>query len=185
LPDAQSALAVPGVTRGPLAAVPRWFRGERVVEVVTTRRRLPLEPAAAWHGIQFYEDIPGKPPLTLRLSIPAPVRTRGTKSEPGSLVECDYDGGSLVKRITEVEPGVALRFEVVEQRLGIEQFATAMGGHYELTAVPGGTEVAVATRYATCLRPRWLWRPLERLVAGSLHRYVLRGIGAQRPPAHQ
>lgn len=169
------------VQRGPLASLPRWFRGERVVEVVTTRRLLNLDPDAVWRGIQFYEDIPGKPPLTLRLSMPHPIRTRGTKSEPGSLVECDYEGGSLVKRITSVEPAAALRFEVVEQRLGIEHFATALGGHYELRAVPGGTQVEVATRYATSLHPRWLWRPWERLVAGSLHRYVLRGIGAQNP----
>jgi hypothetical protein len=87
-----------------------------------------------------------------------------------------YEDGYLTKRITAVEPGELLRFEVVEQQLGIEKSFRAHEGSYELREVPTGTAVTLTTRYAGSLWPRFLWRPVERYFGHKFHLYVLRGM---------
>src|SRR5579875_447033 len=67
-------------------------------------------------------------------------------------------------------------FDVVEQRLGIEGCVIAQEGSYEVGRGPGGSDVILTTQYRTFLHPRWLWRPLERMVARSLHLHNLRAV---------
>ena len=52
----------------------------------------------------------------------------------------------------------------------------ARGGSYELRANGAGTEIVASTHYTTYLRPRWIWRPAEKMVMGQLHGHVLRGM---------
>jgi len=145
---------------------------------VATTLRFDAPPDAVWRGIRFYEDVPGRAPLVLRLFVPAPVRTQGNKMEAGSRILCTYDGGDLVKRMTAVEPPSSLRFEVLEQRLGIESLLSTARGSYEIRAAGAGSEVVLTTHYCGHLRPRWLWRPFERFLAHRLHRHILHGMRA-------
>ena len=108
--------------------------------------------------------------------MPKPMRTEGEKTQAGQIVHCVYDGGHLVKRIIAVEPPHRMAFDVLEQRLGIEGCVIAQEGAYEVNRVPGGSEVVLTTQYRTFLHPRWLWRPLERMVAKSLHLHILHAI---------
>jgi hypothetical protein len=95
----------------------------------------------------------------------------------GAIVRCTYDRGYLVKRITAVEAPRHLRFEVAEQRLGIESCVRTSQGAYELRAAPeGGTEVALTTYYEGRWRPRVLWRAIERYVGHRVHRHILLGM---------
>ena len=98
----------------------------------------------------------------------------------GATVECSYSRGSLRKRITVLERPRLVRFEVIEQNLGVERCVTTVEGSYEIRSNGGGSEVALTTKYRGHLRPRWLWRPLERLLAHRLHRHILAGMGANR-----
>ena len=133
-----------------------------------------------WRRIAFYEDIPQRPSFFLRMLAPVPVRTSKPGLQAGALVDCTYtEGGTLTKRITVVEPPSLLRFEVVDQCLGIESFVRTIEGSYEVTATPAGSEVALTTVYRGSLRPRWLWRAPERWLAGQLHQHILRGMGAR------
>jgi hypothetical protein len=50
------------------------------------------------------------------------------------------------------------------------------GGSYEFRADGTGSRVVLATLYSGHLRPRWLWRPLERFLAHRLHRHILDGM---------
>ena len=45
-----------------------------------------------------------------------------------------------------------------------------------LREVPGGTEVCIATNYASTKRPRWFWKPLETFVCHLFHRFLLRSM---------
>lgn len=36
--------------------------------------------------------------------------------------------------------------------------------------------IFLTTNYSAYLHPRWLWRPLEKLVTAQLHHHVLRGM---------
>jgi hypothetical protein len=124
----------------------------------------------------FYEDVPHDPVSILRLILPQPVCSEGDKLHVGGVVRCTYRRGHLLKRITAAEVAQHLRFEVIEHRLGIERFAEARQGMYELRAIPGGTDVALTTLYEGRMGPRAIWRPFERFVCHRVHRHILLGM---------
>jgi len=156
----------------------RLFRPSRSIDVVTTTARFDAAPDDVWQRMMFYEEVPHRPSLLLRTFLPAPVRTQGGSKKVGTFVECTYSRGGLTKRITVLERPRLVRFEVLEQNLGIERCMTTVEGSYEFRADGLATEVALTTQYHGHLRPRWLWQPLERLLAHRLHRHILDGMGA-------
>lgn len=159
----------------------RLFAREAVSEVIVTRIHLDASPETVWNRIMFYEEVPGLPPFLLRTFMPHPVRTDGEKTEIGARVQCVYKGGNLVKRITDIKPPRLIQFEVIEQCLGIEGCVIAQGGSYEILHGGDGSEVVLTTKYMAYLRPRYLWRPLEKLVAGQLHQHILNGMRSCLP----
>jgi Polyketide cyclase / dehydrase and lipid transport len=154
------------------------FAGEAVSETAATRGHVDAGPQAVWNLIMLYEEVPDRPPFLLRTLLPLPVRTAGDKTRVGATVRCAYAGGELVKRITAVQPPHCLRFEVIGQRLGIEGCTRTVGGSYQIHGSGDATEVVLTTHYEAFLHPRWLWRPLEKLVVSQLHGHILRGVTA-------
>jgi len=159
-----------------------------VSESFATRFHFDATQETVWARFMFYEEVPGRPPLLLRMLLPHPVATKGDKGRVGALVQCVYKGGNLVKRITVVEPPRLVQFEVIEQHLGIERRVITLGGSCEIRRAGNGADVVLTTIYRGYLRPRWLWRNLERLLIGQLHRHILNGMRAaiaQKSPALQ
>jgi len=149
------------------------------VDDAVTRLTMRATPDEAWKAVVFFEDVPQRPGLLLRMLLPVPQRTSKPPLSVGAIVACTYSGGrTIAKRITAVEPPSLLRFEVVAQDLGIESWVTTVEGSYAIRACEGGAEIALTTRYRGRLRPRWLWRAPERWVAGALHRHILRAMDA-------
>lgn len=165
----------------------RWFSGRPVVETVETAEDWDSGVEAVWRSMVTYEEVEVPPPLLLTLLLPAPVRTEGDKRIRGAHVECIYRSGSLVKRMTAVEPPARMEFDVLDQELGIEDCARAISGGYRITASGSGSRVALTTRYLASLHPRWLWRPVEHYLAHRLHRHVLGGMRSAmaRPEAKE
>ncbi len=164
------------------------FAPNLTIDAVTTWAKFGAPPEEVWQTMMFYEEVPHRPPLLLRMFLPTPMKTQGNAKDVGATVECIYSRGSLRKRITVREPPRLVRFDVIEQNLGVERCVTTAEGVYEIRSDGGGSEVALTTKYRGHLRPRWLWRPLERLLAHRLHRHILAGMGANRaqectPPA--
>ncbi len=157
------------------------FPRAQAIEAVTTRAAFGAPPEQVWRAMLFYEEVPGRPPLLLRMLLPTPLRTEAGEKRVGATVACRYTHGTLVKRFTILEPPHVARFEVIEQRIGVERCVTTVEGVYEIAAIEGGSEVALTTRYRGHLRPRWLWRPLERLLAHRLHAHILSGMSARAP----
>jgi hypothetical protein len=154
------------------------FAREGVSEAVSTRAHFDASPEAVWSHIMFYEEVPGRPPLILRTLLPCPARTEGNKALPGTEVRCVYTRGGLVKLITTVEQPHLLRFDVIEQRLGIEGCILTLSGSYDIYACGNATAVALTTHYRAYLRPRSIWRPLEAILMRQLHGHILRGVCA-------
>ncbi len=150
------------------------------IDTVTTSAKFGAPPEEVWQTMMFYEEVPHRPPLLLRMFLPSPMKTQGTAKGVGATVECSYSRGGLRKRITVLESPRLVRFDVIEQNLGIERCVTTVEGSYEIREEERGSEVALTTKYRGHLRPRWLWRPLERLLAHRLHRHILAGMGAKR-----
>jgi hypothetical protein len=151
--------------------------GETGMQEVTSIRTTMAFAAPAtrvWNGLLFYEQIDERPPLYLRVLLPVPIGTEKTSSAVGTRVLCSYEGGHLVKRITEIDPRRHYGFDVVEQTLAIGGGLTLSGGGYSLRELPDGhTEVAVTTRYTGGRRPGWLWKPIEAAVCHLFHRHLL------------
>ena len=156
----------------------RWFPKNPRVEGVTTTLGLDLASERVWEALRFYEEVPSRPSAFLRLVLPTPRRSEGQKVQPGALIRCTYEGGSLVKRITVADRAHSLRFEVLEQRLGIENCISLGEGSYEIRKRGTGCVVSLTTAYRGHLRPRFLWRPLERALAHAVHRHILGGLTA-------
>ena len=153
--------------------VPKTDRTDSVQTMMTFRS----PPEKVWGAMMFYEEIPQRPSLLLRLSLPVPIRTRGDKTTPGSIIDCLYDGGTLEKRINDVEQARSVRFEVLDQRLGLERCMTMTGGSYELRpTVEGGTLLVLTTNYRAHLWPRFFFRPIEHAIAHAVHRHILVGM---------
>ncbi|HTW45173.1 MAG TPA: hypothetical protein VMD58_06475 [Acidobacteriaceae bacterium] len=161
------------------------FGGPASSGLVLTHLVLPVEPEAIWDRIVLFEETTGRPPWLLRLFMPHPVRTAGDKSRAGALVHCIYQGGDLVKRILALDPPYRIVFEVIEQRLGIEQCVVAQRGSYEIDRIGEGSAVILTTEYRTYLHPRWLWRRLETLVARKLHLHILYAMQKNIPERAQ
>ena len=106
---------------GVVRAVLDWYAGlfppSDVVEESPTRLRLPAPPAEVWRSLKFYEEVPSRPGVLLRIGLPAPVRSEGEKTRMSGTVRCIYEGGYVLKRTTSTEPPNVLRLEVFEQRL--------------------------------------------------------------------
>lgn len=145
-------------------------------EAVETVLHLKATPEEVWQGILFYEEVPRRPLWFLRVFLPRPIRTEGEKARVGAIIRCTYDSGHLLKRITVVEPARLMRFDVLEQRLGVEDCVSMRRGSYEIRATGDGSQVVLTTHYCSHLRPRRLWRPLERYLAHRLHRHILDGM---------
>lgn len=177
--DAGQAKAIKG--EGGYWLVGRVFGRGGVNESITTRAHFRDSPERLWRKVLFYEEVPGRPPFLLRAFLPHPLRSEGDKTRMGGEVQCTYDRGDLMKRITGVEPGRSLEFDVVNQQLGIEGCVRARGGSCRIEGSGEGSEVALTTNYVAYLRPRIVWRPLERLLAGQLHRYILEGMRTASP----
>jgi len=160
----------------PLARVGRLFPRNESIDAIETRVHFEASPEAVWEGMLFYEEVPRRPMPLLRMFLPTPLRTQGDKTRVGAIIECTYDDGYLEKRITAAERARFVRFDVLVQQLGVEDSISMRGGSYEIRADGGGSEVVLMTRYSGHLRPRWLWRLLERFVAHRLHRHILDGM---------
>ncbi len=145
--------------------------------VVSTAAVFDATPRATWDAIAFYEQVDHEPPLLLRVAMPVPVGVEGVSDRVGAEPRCVYERGYLVKRITVRNPERELAFDVIEQQLGMERDVILRDGRFLLTPRSDGrTTVLLETRYDAPLRPRWLWRPVERRVVRALHAHVLRGM---------
>ena len=165
-----------------LWSVGRLFPVSTAVDSITTVSRLDASPHAVWSALVFYEEVQRPAPFVLRLLLPTPVRTRRDGNHAGDIVECTYSTGYLVKRIGVVQAPFVLTFDVLDQRLGIERCITTVAGSYAIRARDHGSEIALTTRYRGHLRPRALWRPIERMVAHNLHRHIVSGMRLKTMP---
>jgi hypothetical protein len=154
----------------------RLFSGRAAAETVSTSARCNASPETVWRGMLMYEEVDVRPPFLLRALLPIPIGTKGDKSRVGAAIQCSYREGDLMKQITTVHPPNLLEFDVTRQRLGFEGCVTALGGSYQITPRGRQTEVMLTTNYYAYLRPRVLWRPLERFIAHLFHRHILGGM---------
>ncbi len=152
-------------------------RGEDLASV-ETRAVFQTSQEEAWNAIVFFEQMEQEPPFLLRLALPRPVGTTGSKAGIGDTSRCEYENGYLVKKITEREEGRVLGFRVIKQKLHFEHDLELREGSFRLEPGPGPgtTLVTLATTYRRLTYPAFIWQPAETLVLHTLHEHVLEGM---------
>lgn len=146
-------------------------------ETIVTHMNVAASAQRVWNSLMFYESVEGVPPLHLRLLLPRPIRTQGSKSNLGDQATCLYQGGHLLKRVTFIDCNRRYEFAVVEQNLAVGIGVRLAGGCYGLRALPDGrTELSITTHYASSNSLRWLMRPFEVAACHTFHRYLLGAI---------
>lgn len=163
----------------------KLFSGNPEFTTVETDVYLPNCVEDVWSSMLTYEEVPGNPPLLVRLLLPRPVKTHGDKTVVGNELPCHYEGGGMIKRITSVEAPNLLAFDVLDQQLGIESCLRAVGGSYAITREGSGSRIRLVTNYEAKLHPRALWHPLEDYLAHAFHRHILAGMAARLPRAER
>jgi hypothetical protein len=140
---------------------------------VTTSQDFFAAPGVVWNALMFYEEIAGDRPFLLRCFLPTPIASHGCKSTIGGEVKCQYLGGHLVKRVTQIIRERSYAFEIVQQNLPLGGIRL-LGGDYTLRAQSEDcTRVALVTHYASLNCPRWVFRRVEAAICHSFHRYIL------------
>lgn len=146
-------------------------------ETMTTSMSLKTQPERAYHAWMFYGDTQHQPPLLLRLGLPTPKYTKGRINKVGDRQTCIYTKGRLVKEATHVVPGETLAFDVVTQENIEDRSIRLIDGRFDFKEETSGTtRVSLTTRYEPLLTPRWLWRPIEKKTAHTMHRHILNGM---------
>ncbi len=164
------------VTGGWHSLVRLLFGGRAVSESEATRVCIEASPEMVWRGILFYEEVPERAPLLLRALRLRPLGTKGDKSAVGASILCRYTHGTLMKQITTLKEPYLMRFAVMEQHLGMEDFVAVQSGSYRIRRLGANSEIALTTSYQAYLRPRWFWRRMERLGIRQLHSHILSGM---------
>jgi len=147
-------------------------------ESVVTCKDFCAVPETVWDALMFYEDVPDPPPWFLRAILPRPIASKGRKSEVGNEIECQYETGYLLKRVTRVVRRRSYSFDVIEQKLALRGGIKLLGGSYVFDQLsPDRTRIALLTRYESANEPRWFFRRLEAAVCHLFHRHILNAIG--------
>jgi hypothetical protein len=144
---------------------------------VLTTADIDATPEQVWEHIVFYEETTQSRTWLLKIGLPAPVAVRGERNAAGDLAKCVYNKGYIVKKMTRVDYGRVLAFDVVEQSIHFERDISLIDGSFRLEPIgPARTRVYLTTRYISHIRPTWLWGPSERAVIHALHTHVLEAI---------
>jgi hypothetical protein len=174
-------VALPYVAQLVELAIPN----RREVATIRTQLHIHATPAEAWDAVMFFEEVEQPAPWLLEFSLPKPLGSSGRKDRVGELVRCQYDRGWIVKRISRIEPGKLLEFDVVQQRLKMEHNVTLRDGSFRIERLADGTSrVVLTTRYERHLAPGWVWRPIEKEVVHTMHRHILEGMAEQVEQEH-
>ncbi len=153
-----------------------WFGGEAVNERVETTLVFPVSAAEAWERIAKHEETPPKLPWMLRLVLGKVVKVEGHGSYVGALVRYVHGHGEVVKHITALDWPHHICFDVMGQRLGIEDSVVVRDGSYRIDERGTGCSVTLTTRYTAFLHPRWLWRRVEHRLLGKMQRNILKAM---------
>lgn len=147
---------------------------------VETMGHLPCDAVDVWNTVCFYEHVHTKPSRFLRTVLPVPERTTGCYGQVGDESRCLYsDGGFLAKRITGLQEGARIDFDIVEQTIRYHKHVALRGGTISVIRQPGTCSIRMVTRYELRSPLVALLRPFIVGTVSAMHRFVMRDMLAR------
>jgi amino acid transporter len=152
----------------------KWWRHDpqQYVEV-RSEIELPYSPLQVYDAIKSVDTLIAEKPWLMKLDLPVPHKCVLEAEKVGGLRTCHFDGGLIVERITELEPGKVLDMDVIDYQLTGRKWLGFRKAKYLFAELPnGGCRMSRITGYTSVLYPRFYWEPLERLGIEQEHAYV-------------
>jgi uncharacterized protein YndB with AHSA1/START domain len=147
---------------------------------IVTHRNIDASPERVWSSLRFYEDLEQKTPFLLRLMLPRPLPATALMRAEGDETTLRYEDGHYAKRVSKLEPEHHYEFDVIDQRLASDRGVTLLSGAYTLRELSDKqTDLAITTRYASRIGPRWIAKPMETFLCRRLHKHLLDAIQTQ------
>lgn len=161
------------------------------LSTVETIGHLTCNAQDAWRTVCFYEHIQLQPSWFLRTVLPVPMQTTGCYGKVGDSSRCLYsDGGYLAKRITAIDEGERIDFDVIEQSIRYCRSIPLRGGTIQVVPHDDGTcSVRMITRYELRSPLLSLVRYFVEFTISAMHRIVMRDmeyrLGARQAAARR
>jgi hypothetical protein len=138
---------------------------------------LPYTPLQVFDAIKSVDTLIAEKPFLMKLDLPIPQKCILEKEEVGALRICYFEGGRIIERVTEYNPGVSLKMDVIDYELTGRNWLGFKEAIYLFEAI--GTDSCKMTRittYTSELYPRIYWEPLERIGIEQEHEYVFNNL---------
>ncbi|MBN8681740.1 MAG: polyketide cyclase [Chitinophagales bacterium] len=138
---------------------------------------LPGSTMAVYNAIKSVDAMDAEKPFLLRIDLPVPQKCVLEKESVGGLRTCYFEGGQIVEKITELEPGKTLRMDVIDYQLTGRTWLGFKEAIYQFEALDDkNTKMTRITTYTSSLHPRFYWEPLERLGIEQEHEFIFRHL---------
>lgn len=158
---------------------------EEVIYEVSSEIILPYSPIEVYDAIKSVDTLIAEKPFLMRLDLPVPQKCILEKEEVGALRICYFEGGRIIERITELEPGKILKMDVIDYELtGREWLGFKEAIYYFEPIGASSCKMTRISTYTTDLYPRPYWEPLERIGIEQEHEYVFRNLQRDLVNAH-
>ncbi len=152
----------------------KWWRHDpqQYVEV-QSEINLPYTNLQVYETIKSVDTLIADKPWLMQLDLPVPRKCVLGEEKVGGLRTCYFDGGQIVERITELEPGKVMDMDVIDYQLTGRKWLGFSKAKYLFTELPDGScRMTRITGYTSVLYPRFYWEPLERMGIEQEHAYV-------------
>ncbi|MFK7789615.1 MAG: hypothetical protein AB8C95_09025 [Phycisphaeraceae bacterium] len=145
---------------------------------VSTTQLLAVDVQDAWDAQMFYEDVPGPRPILHSIGLPRPVEAQGKIRKVGDQHISTYTKDArIVKQATAFVPCETIAFNLIEQQNFEDSALRFMHGRFDFQPIDANqTRVTLTSTYQPLMRPRVLWKPIERTLSRTLHGHILKGM---------
>lgn len=138
---------------------------------------LPYTPLQVFDAIKSVDTLIAEKPFLMKLDLPIPQKCILEKEEVGALRICYFEGGRIIERVTEYNPGVSLKMDVIDYELTGRNWLGFKEAIYLFEAIGSDScKMTRITTYTSELYPRIYWEPLERMGIEQEHQYVFNNL---------
>jgi hypothetical protein len=154
---------------------------------VRTEQVFDYTPEQVYDAIKSVDTLDAEKTFLMNFDLPVPTKCVLEKEEiggirtcyfdGGNLSRCEYGGGTITERITEIDRGKILRMDVVDYNLVGRDWLGFKEAIYHFEKVEGNKcRMTRVTTYTSVLTPRFYWQPLEKLGIEQEHEFVFRNL---------
>ena len=152
-------------------------KNHQFVVEVKSEITVPYHPIQVYEAIKSVDTLDAEKPFLMKLDLPIPQKCVLEEEKVGGVRICYFEGGQIVEKITELEPGKILKMDVIDYQLIGRKWLGFKEAIYLFNELEHGTtKMTRITTYTSELYPRFYWEPLEKIGITQEHEYVFNNL---------